>query len=753
MHDYDFLILQPNEFENLTRDLLQKKENVFIESFTIGRDNGIDLRYASVSGGRNIIVQAKRYKDLNSLMTTLKIEVEKVKALNPSRYILSTSVGLTPGNKDAIKSLFSPYIQSTEDILGKDDLNNLLGLYSDVEKQYYKLWLGSTSVLESIIDKRIENWSTMELETTRKEISLYVMNESFDRANTILKDNRYVIISGIPGIGKTTLARMLAYGILASGYDEFIKMNSMDDGAQKLTKGRKQVFFYDDFLGHSFLEDRENGFEGKVLAFIDKVKREPDKLFILSTREYILSAAKRQFEGFSIKNIEFAKCTLDLSCYSEKIRASILYNHLAVAELPLEYIRALLSGRQYLKLIKHSNFNPRIIEAFLDKKLYLKETPQAFVQRFLDFFDHPSSVWDFAYKKMPILAQHALIIRASMGSDVVLLSDWHDAVQYFLRGLNHDPNYFLDEDDWENVIKDVLGTFVQTERKGNVTVFGFSNPSVSDYLFDFIRQHGQVQHDMIRYSLFFNQISDTFTDRGSGLGSYGRIYISNSAFRIDLIEAYNRHLLSLSCSRLLMVPSFVYRERIDVVRYINEIARVFPSFFQEQRGIFAKDVTQELLENEKYSLRDRMELLNKIDVSTFHIDLDSLIDAVSKEIEWSYDYVTVIDLFERTEKGRNTLKDGRFLQELESSINNEIEAATNEYELNLVRDNIEELSGRIEGFDAEEWYGVIDETSGKISSPEPEYDDWDSGEHFSNTSKATSDYFDMYSSLLEQELE
>lgn len=55
MNEYDFLILQPNEFENLTRDLLQKREGVFIESFTIGRDGGIDLRFSSPKGQKQVI--------------------------------------------------------------------------------------------------------------------------------------------------------------------------------------------------------------------------------------------------------------------------------------------------------------------------------------------------------------------------------------------------------------------------------------------------------------------------------------------------------------------------------------------------------------------------------------------------------------------------------------------------------------------------------------------------------------------------
>lgn len=50
MPDYDFLILQYNEFKHLTRDLLLKKENVFVESFTPGKVGGVDSRFTKVNG-------------------------------------------------------------------------------------------------------------------------------------------------------------------------------------------------------------------------------------------------------------------------------------------------------------------------------------------------------------------------------------------------------------------------------------------------------------------------------------------------------------------------------------------------------------------------------------------------------------------------------------------------------------------------------------------------------------------------------
>ena len=217
MLDYDFKILQPSEFECFSRDLLQAREDIFIESFADGRDKGIDLRFA-YSKDKTCIVQCKRYKEWKELKGKLKEEVEKVKRLSPQRYILTTSVDLTVKQKDEVLAMFNPFILNGMDVLGKKDLNNLLEQNPEIEKNYHKLWLASTNILNTIINRATLNWSSFELEKIEKDIRLYVENESLNKALDVLKENHYVVISGIPGIGKTISSIILRYRNRLGGF-------------------------------------------------------------------------------------------------------------------------------------------------------------------------------------------------------------------------------------------------------------------------------------------------------------------------------------------------------------------------------------------------------------------------------------------------------------------------------------------------------------------------------------------------------
>lgn len=274
MAEYDFLNLSAAEFEHLSRDLLQKKLKRQLESFTSGRDEGVDLRYSRTKEN-DLIVQCKRYADYDELLRVLKKEVPKVKKLNPKRYLLLTSVPMTKHRKDGILKLFAPYIHTTADIVGKEDLNNLLDQYPAIEQQHYKLWLLSVPIMQKVLKAKVVNQTQFEREEIEQTLKTYAQNKSYYEALEVLKKHHFVVISGIPGIGKTTLARVLAYAMLGgSDFEEFIFVSgSIEEAYDMYEPGKKQIFLFDDFLGSNFLEVKLGTNEdSRLLKFIKKIQ-------------------------------------------------------------------------------------------------------------------------------------------------------------------------------------------------------------------------------------------------------------------------------------------------------------------------------------------------------------------------------------------------------------------------------------------------------------------------------------------------
>lgn len=254
---YDFKTLSAYDFEVLVRDLLQRRLGVILESFKSGRDGGIDLRHAPAGDG-SLVVQCKHYAGTgySGLLTALKKERHKVQHLAPNRYCVATSVPLSPTNKQEIRGLFAPYCRSDEDVIGLEDLNNLLGLYPEIERQHYKLWLTSTTVLERIVHNDVYNQTIALVESIQHRARLYVQNKSFFDALAILKDHKYCIISGIPGIGKTFLSEILLLEYVRRGFEPVVVRSHISEAFKLLKGAKRQVFCYDDFLGQTGWEDK-----------------------------------------------------------------------------------------------------------------------------------------------------------------------------------------------------------------------------------------------------------------------------------------------------------------------------------------------------------------------------------------------------------------------------------------------------------------------------------------------------------------
>lgn len=729
MATYDLHILQPSEFEEITRDLLQKEWNCFIESFTSGRDGGIDLRCASEKGGK-VIIQAKRYKDYKSLLINLKGEVDKVHRLNPERYYVSTSVGLTPANKEEIKQLFTPYIIDVADIFGNDDLNNLLGRHCDVEKQYYKLWLTSTNVLNNIIHKAPILWSDFELEDIKANISTYVMNDSFYSAKKILSHHNYVIISGIPGIGKTTLARMLIYDYLANGFEEFINISGDIDTAAKLYKhDKKQVFFFDDFLGASVFEDGGTGFAQKLLTFIRQIKTNKSKAFILTTREYILAEARTHYEKMRTENIEMAKCILDVGAYTRTVKAKILYNHMANAQLPQEYIAQFLKNQNYNLIINHHNYNPRIIETYIDKGLWELTDPANFMSRFKNLLSNPFLVWEIAFEKLPNECKYALLLLVTMG-ELVTLEDWEMAYNYFCQNVTTEITLSYDGITWNRVVKLLHDCFIRTQRKQEWIIVTTYNPSVRDFLITYIGQNTNIQRSLIQHSLFPEQLTYAFTETGSNnynlpdyfQRNYSSLDIKNEPY---LVAKFNEFLTKQpkSC-KIKKISNGLVKSSFDAAIFIKQFLDCFPELFRTLSTKIKSYLIELITTGNSENFAERIGIVNAIDFSEDQTTLAHTLTKLSKEDIPLDEYVSFIDLVNRSNNA--SIINDCFIENLEEAIISDMDTSiNNEAEYEQQKEIYEEIAQSLpDGVTLDRVFEHLEEIEASLPD-EPDYYDED----------------------------
>ena len=727
MLDYDFQILQPNEFECLSRDLIQARDGVYIESFTAGKDGGIDFRYA-LTKDKTAIIQVKRYANYAQLYAVLKKEVDKVGKLKPKRYYISTSVGLTPKNKTDIQSLFGSDILKTEDILGRDDLNNLLGKNPQIEKKYYKLWLSSTTVLESILHKRIENWAAFEMEKIKNDIHQYVINDSFDDALKILTQYQYVIISGIPGIGKTTLARMLVYELLAKGMEEFIFIPSdIDDAVEMFDEEKKQVFFFDDFLGSTVFEMGERKFDQKILSFIYKVQHSQGKLFILTTREYILSDAFLHYEKFQLNHFDIAKCTLGLTYYTKQIKASILYNHLADAHLPDEYIEALLDNGNYKRLISHPNFNPRVIETFINDKVWESVAPKDFMDKLMSFFDSPMSVWEKAFEKLEITTRYILLTLATMPLPV-RVDDWRTAFEHFRQKHMAQLGLTCDEQKWTEDIRVLEDCFIITDRLEGGLIVRLFNPSVRDFLSVYIDRHKETCRLLIEGAYYTEQLYSMFSDWkwfNHQLYRGGSYVIMAEDEQGVIKETFLRLRETQKTCRLWQSNKLMNTvEPYDEFVFLQHVLEYFPQMCRNNPGLIEQFVTEEMLKDDSYEISERLKMMRSIKLEyNKEIQPKSILEKIDEDLELAEDYVEFVEAAEDYEI-KDFLDTDEFRSRFEQNITREIDNAGTDTDIDDIEDNVKKISQKFPDWNLD-FEEELEYQRVKLSARDYERQDWE----------------------------
>ncbi|WP_350000924.1 restriction endonuclease [Pseudarthrobacter sp. WHRI 8279] len=532
------------DFESLAKTVLDETLGVDLEIYKAGRDGGIDLRHAWSGDAGQLIVQCKHTPaaKIGSLRSQFKnVELPKVRELKPQRYVIFTSAGLTRANKSLLKSDLAPFVTRESDIYGRQQIEYFLDTHPDAVRAHLRLWLSNSSVLQSVLNQDVALRSADLMRRIKSQLSTFVDTPALARAQDILRQQRVCLITGPPGIGKTTLAHILCAELVALGYEAIQVTGRISEALKLWQEGKKQVFVFDDFLGRSARGDLiERNEDEDIPGFAERVHAAGDKCFIMTTRGYILGQARVIYDRLSKPALKLAECLLELEDLDLRSRSLILYNHVWASQLePAE--KALFSERDvYWPILDHKNYSPRLVSLSLER--YSRERNEHALtapQIMLRNLDNPAELWDHAIaRQLPDEPRGVLDVFATIGAQVGLsqLRDiWTDALD-----TGHEPT---SEDRFERYLAVLEGDFLTVGGPSDTPIISSANPSIDDYMAGRLRERPRMLGGLLNRTPSFSHVEGIhrlFSYRAN----FGAAEAAKSSWKVVLqpkvFDAYRR---------------------------------------------------------------------------------------------------------------------------------------------------------------------------------------------------------------------
>lgn len=597
---FNYSNIESREFEELCRDLISKKEGIEFHTFASGKDGGIDGRYQTKNG--DIIIQAKHYisSTISNLKTTVREQKKKLDIIKPIRYIFITSYSLSVENINEIYGILKNYVSDKQDIIGQSMIDKMIENNPEILLKHPNLWWNYTT-LTQLIKPEIYGNNRFEIEEMESKLERLVWCHQYTEALTKIEKERILVITGMPGIGKTVLGTLIAFKYAVRGY-KIIK--DFTENIEKINvlinKNEKNIIFIDDFLGANILEYFKGSNSGnELIRFINKMKKDDKQIVVLTTRSQIFKEAINLADKFdqlqlTQKNRNF---TIELNNYTNNEKAEILYRHLQLSKIEKKDLETLIKNKNYWNIIKHKNYFPRIIEFITEVKHFEEEKYSSYYSFMLEKLENPEKLWGKPFINLENDLKIFLLTVYSFGKSI----DKEKLEEAYDERIGELKNTTLQFDQCLEILE---GGFIKISiSKDSKNYIDFINPSLRDFFIKKLSNNIREYKKIIKKITSIEQLKyiNSVLESEEQVNDMLDIVLSLNLEKInidkeDQINFFRNGLRSSCCLKI--------KKRIEekIVNLVNsDLEKYFTKLLFVSNGSIPKEIT-ERMEEKVYKL-------------------------------------------------------------------------------------------------------------------------------------------------------
>ena len=458
----------------------------------------------------------------------------------------------------------------------------------------------------------------------------FVQTQAFYKALHYLENNKTLFIVGNPGVGKTITSKMLVLYYAAIKYKVRYTTNTTD--LQSLKKSisqspnEKEIILIDDCFGQAYFQMKDSQNE-ELLSIIKYINLSTNKRLILNSRVTIYQEAReRSLELVkSFDNDEYKVYVIDMNNISNIEKAKILYNHLSFNNVKKKYFDDIKKDKRYLKIIKHKNYNPRIIEFICNSRHYEIIESNPYYDFILNRLDNPKEIWKDEYERK--LQKTDRILLSTIYSFSDLYTELDLVKKNFDKRLSIEPNIDITVNQFESSLKRPLEGFVIIIDKNKTRKISMTNPSINDYLDGFLKENPLERNMLIKNATHIQQINRLMTN--SEYEEWGQTVVKDHT--INNIEFINKGQKNAIITYFVSKYGILDDEYSEIIKEF--LLKPYDVIYRVLVDISAKEIIELLFKDEKileyYNIISYLSLSNNLKTFYKHFDIDDLLDIIN----------------------------------------------------------------------------------------------------------------------------